>query len=154
MKRFILAAISATTLGITLASGANAFKPVEFSTLTNQVETVNVAQAISTPQPFVTVEQEKETTGTASVVTENGQTYIVFDDAFDTARGPDVQVVLHTGATVPVSIDEADYVTLATLQSFEGGQRYLVPANIDVNDYQTVAIWCREFNVTFGYAPL
>ena len=154
MKRFILAAISATTLGITLASGANAFKPVEFSTLTIQGATVNIAQATATPQPFVTVEQEKDTTGTASVVTENGQTYIVFDDAFDTARGPDVQVVLHTGATVPVSIDEADYVTLATLQSFEGGQRYLVPANIDVNDYQTVAIWCREFNVTFGYAPL
>ena len=154
MKRFILAAISATTLGITLASAANAFKPVEFSTLTNQVETVNVAQATSTPQPFVTVEQEKDTTGTASVVTENGQTYIVFDDAFDTARGPDVQVVLHTGATVPVSIDEADYVTLATLQSFEGEQRYLIPASIDINEYQTVAIWCREFNVTFGYAPL
>ena len=154
MKRFILAAISATTLGITLASGANAFKPVEFSALTNQVETVNVAQATATPQPFVTVEQEKDTTGTASVVTENGQTYIVFDEAFDTARGPDVQVVLHTGSTVPVSIDEADYVTLATLQSFEGEQRYLIPADIDVNDYQTVAIWCREFNVTFGYAPL
>lgn len=155
MKRFALATLSAVTLGLTLASGASALKPLEFSALTQTsagTETVTLAQATG---QFVTVEQAKATTGTASVVTENGQTYLVFDETFSTATGPDVTVVLYAdGSEVPVNIEGSDYVVLDLLQSFEGGQRYLVDASIDINDYDAVAIWCREFDVTFGYAPL
>lgn len=154
MKRFVLTALSTVTLGLTLASGASALKPVKFSQLINSRAPQTSVQIAAATGQFVTVEQDHPTTGTASIVTENGQTYLVFDSAFGTATGPDVQVVLHTADQVPVAIDESDYVTLAPLQSFEGGQRYLVPSNIDVNTYEAVAIWCREFNVTFGYAPL
>ncbi|MEM6837948.1 MAG: DM13 domain-containing protein [Cyanobacteria bacterium P01_C01_bin.120] len=156
MKRFVLATLSAATLGLTLASGASALKPLEFSALTqtgSATEAVTLAQA--TTGQFVTVDQAKATTGTASVVTEDGQTYLVFDEAFSTANGPDVTVVLYAdGAAVPVNIEGSDYVVLEALQSFEGGQRYLVDASLDINDYDAVAIWCREFDVTFGYAPL
>lgn len=153
MQRFALATLSAATVGLTLASGADAFKAVEFSDLTNRDRAPVVQLAAATGQ-FVTVEQDHPTLGTASFVTENGQTYLVFDDEFTTASGPDVQVVLYTGAEVPLSIGEDDYVAIAPLQSFDGSQRYLIPSNIDVNDYEAVAIWCRQFNVTFGYAPL
>jgi hypothetical protein len=153
MKRFLLTTLSVAALGLGAASGANAIKPISFSGLTSSpaAEAVEIAAAAG---QFVTVEQDHATTGTASIVTENDQTYVVFDDAFDTARGPDVQVVLYTGKDVPLALDEADYVTVAPLESFAGEQRYLIPAEIDVNDFASVAIWCREFNVTFGYAPL
>lgn len=153
MKRFVLATLSAASLGLTLASGASALKPLEFSALTYTSAPATVQIAAATGQ-FVTVEQDHPTTGTASVVTENGQTYVVFDEAFSTATGPDVQVVLYTEDEVPVNLEEEDYVTIAPLESFDGGQRYLIPSNIDVDEYDAVAIWCREFNVTFGYAPL
>jgi hypothetical protein len=153
MKRFVLATLSAASLGLTLASGASALKPLEFSALTYTSAPATVQIAAATGQ-FVTVEQDHPTTGTASVVTENGQTYVVFDEAFSTATGPDVQVVLYTEDEVPVNLEEEDYVTIAPLESFDGGQRYLIPSNIDVDEYEAVAIWCREFNVTFGYAPL
>jgi len=153
MKRFVLATLSAASLGFTLASGASALKSLEFSALTNTSAPATVQIAAATGQ-FVTVEQDHPTTGTASVVTENGQTYIIFDEAFSTATGPDVQVVLYTEEEVPVNLEEEDYVTIAPLEGFDGGQRYLVPSNIDVDEYEAVAIWCREFNVTFGYAPL
>ncbi|WP_204140812.1 DM13 domain-containing protein [Halomicronema sp. CCY15110] len=155
MQRLILATLSTLTLGITLASGANALKPLDLAAIaqnTQPTETVAIAQATGR---FVTVQQEKATTGTASVVTENGQTYLVFDRAFSTANGPDVQVVLYAdGVAVPVNIEGSNYAVVGDLQSFEGSQRYLVDASIDVNDYTAVAIWCREFDVTFGYAPL
>lgn len=153
MKRFALAVLSAATLGLTMVSSASAVKPLNFETLTSSsaAQTTLLAAAANN---FVTVDQAKATTGTASIVTENGQNYIVFDDAFDTARGPDVQVVLYTGSSAPVSLAEGDYVAIAPLESFEGSQRYLIPDNVDVNDYASVAIWCAEFNVTFGYAPL
>lgn len=153
MKHFVLATLSAASLGLTLASGASALKPIEFSALTNTSALATVQIAAAAGQ-FVTVEQDHPTTGTASVVTENGQTYIVFDEAFSTATGPDVQVVLHTENEVPVNLEEEDYVTIAPLESFDGGQRYLIPSNLDIDEYEAVAIWCREFNVTFGYAPL
>ncbi|MEM1281872.1 MAG: DM13 domain-containing protein [Cyanobacteria bacterium P01_H01_bin.152] len=49
---------------------------------------------------------------------------------------------------------ENSYEVIGNLQSFEGGQRYLIPAELDVEEYGSVVIWCREFNVTFGYAAL
>jgi hypothetical protein len=53
-----------------------------------------------------------------------------------------------------VNVEEADYVTLAPLESFDGAQRYEIPATINPSDFKSVGIWCRQFNVTFGYAPL
>lgn len=102
----------------------------------------------------MTVEQDHATMGTARIVEEAGQRYLEFDNAFDTARGPAVKVVLHKNATVPVNLTEGDYLVLADLQRFEGAQRYMIPASVSLNDYESVAIWCAEFNVTFGYAHL
>ena len=130
-------------------------------------QTVNVSDALAA-QPvitraaktllssgqFVTVDQSHATTGTARIVEKDGQRFLEFDAAFDTARGPAVQVVLHKGNSVPVSLTEGDYVYIGDLQSFEGAQRYAIPADINIEDYESVAIWCQEFNVTFGYADL
>ena len=94
------------------------------------------------------------TTGTARIVEKNGQRLLEFDGAFDTARGPAVEVVLYRGSSVPVSLAEGDYISIGDLKSFEGSQGYRLPADINLDDYGAVAIWCEEFNVTFGYAAL
>lgn len=101
---------------------------------------------------FVTTEQDHPTSGMATVVEENGQRYLVFDDNFTTAEGPDVQVVLHRNSPVPVQLDEENYVTIAPLQSTDGKQRYVLPEDINLEAFQAVSIWCRQFNVSFGYA--
>jgi hypothetical protein len=155
VNKFTLAALSIVALGASVSTSAEAFRPVTMPTLVESATPVlSTAQLAQAPGQFTTVEQDHPTTGTARVVTENGQRYLEFDAAFDTARGPLVEVILYTGAEIPVNIAETDYITIAPLQSFEGAQRYLIPADVDLNDYQTVGIWCREFNVTFGYAPL
>ena len=103
---------------------------------------------------FVTVEQNHPTEGQAVITEENGKRYLTFDDNFTTARGPKVKVVLHRNASVPVNIEENDYITIAPLESFDGTQKYLLPDNLNLDEYQSVAIWCEQFNVTFGYAAL
>lgn len=150
MSPLALSLLSAAVLAFAspLSGAAPAPRPAETAPAAAQL-----AQQV-TASPFFTVDQDHTTTGTASLVTENGQTYLVFDAGFDTARGPDVQVVLYREATIPVAIAEADYVTLAPLQSFDGEQRYLIPDAIALDEYQSVGIWCRRFNVTFGYATL
>ena len=103
---------------------------------------------------FVTTEQDHPTNGTAKIVEKNGKRYLEFSKGFTTARGPKVRVVLHRKSTVPVNLKEENYVTLANLKSFDGAQRYEIPANFDLDDFKSVAIWCEEFNVTFGFARL
>ncbi|NEQ63853.1 MAG: DM13 domain-containing protein, partial [Moorea sp. SIO4A1] len=47
-----------------------------------------------------------------------------------------------------------DYVTLARLQKFSGAQRYAIPDDLNLDEFGSVAVWCRRFNITFGYASL
>lgn len=105
---------------------------------------------------------EHPTSGTASLVEQDGQLVLELDEAFQTSSmGPDLVVVLHRaedvlGTTEPPAypIQEGDYVVLAPLESFSGAQSYPVPENVNVDEYQSAAIWCRRFNATFGAATL
>lgn len=154
MKRFIFG-----TLSLLLVSSATPVALASEFVLEPEADRQEL-QLAQTPSmllargSFVTVEQDHPTQGTARIVEENGQRYLVFDRAFTTAQGPDVEVILYRGSQVPVNIAERDYITLAPLQSFDGEQRYAIPANLDLGEFGAVGIWCRQFNVTFGYAAL
>ena len=132
---------------------------VAFSAAVSAVPTSNSAEIIAQNNIlasglFMTVEQDHPTEGTARIVNENGKRYLEFDGGFTTATGPDVNVILHRNSSIPVNVQEGEYITLAALQSFIGAQRYLLPDDLDIGQFKSVGIWCREFNVTFGYASL
>ena len=113
-----------------------------------------LAAKTQTEHQFVTAAEGNDTVGTFEIIEENGQRYIEFSDDFQTAQGPDLEIILHKAQTVPVSIAEESYITLAPIQSFTGTQRYAIPNDVDLDEYGSVAVWCEEFNVTFGYAQL
>jgi hypothetical protein len=93
--------------------------------------------------------------GRFSVVTKGGERYLVLNRAFKTQEGPDVLVILHRSAAPPTyGIRRRDYVSLGRLQSVRGTQSYRIPENINLENYNSVAIWCRKFNANFGYARL
>lgn len=94
-----------------------------------------------------------DTQGGAHIVEENGQRYLEFDEAFSSDSGPDLFVLLHREAA-PTSYDPANYVNLGRIQSLNGTQRYAIPADVDISEFQSAVIWCQQFNVTFGYATL
>lgn len=98
---------------------------------------------------------EHPTTGNVRVLNENGKRYIEFDRSFKTDSGPDLFVILYRNSTVPVSgVKEQDYVQVARLQKINGTQRYAIPGNVQLADFKSVAVWCKQFNATFGFAPL
>lgn len=131
-------------------STASAAKPAP----TNTTLLARSSQSLLAQGSFVTTEQDHPTNGMAKIIKVNGKRYLEFDKAFTTARGPKVKVVLHRNNTVPVNLKASNYITLASLKNFDGAQRYEIPANLDLKDFQSVAIWCEQFNVTFGYANL
>lgn len=108
------------------------------------------------------VDGEHPTQGTVRIVQDGKDSVIELDQAFTTSTsGPDLFVVLHRsadviGSTVPPAfpIQEGDYVLIAPLKAYSGAQRYTIPATINPNEFKSVAIWCRQFNATFGAAAL
>ncbi|MBU7586373.1 MAG: DM13 domain-containing protein [Nostoc sp. TH1S01] len=98
---------------------------------------------------------EHATRGTVSIVTRNKTRYLQFSRNFRTSSGPDVYVILHRSAAPQIyGLKAKDYVLIGRLRRFNGSQSYALPANINLSGYKSVAVWCRKFNATFGYASL
>ncbi|MEM6452740.1 MAG: DM13 domain-containing protein [Cyanobacteria bacterium P01_D01_bin.105] len=117
------------------------------STLSSQP--VLVAAATS-PSSFVG-EAGHTVMGEARIVEDAGRRYLEFDSDFRSDRGPDLFVLLHREA-VPTTYADSDYANLGRLQRVAGTQRYEIPADVDIDAFSSAVIWCREFDVTFGYA--
>ncbi|NMG07597.1 DM13 domain-containing protein [Brasilonema sp. UFV-L1] len=111
-------------------------------------------QIIAASGTFVKAEQP--TSGTAQIVTENGQQYLVLDSSFQTSnQGPDLHVLLDSSEKPPAKYQNlSSYVNLGKLQKFKGTQRYPIPTAINLSNFKSAVIWCRMANATFGYAPL
>ena len=120
----------------------------------SEITSTLIAEKANIPSTFTAVGKQQETTGEVKLVTENGKRYLVFNSEFSTPNGPDVFVILHRNNKVTNNIKEANYINIARLEKFAGEQKYLIPDNVDLNDFESVGIWCREFNVTFAFAPL
>ena len=147
MKRIALSLAGSAAIAVT-GFGGLAIAPAQV-----QADIITKG-AVTASGTFVTVDQGHPTTGSAQIIEENGQNYLELSNSFSTATGPAVYVVLHRNSSVDARLNEQDYVTLAPLQSFNGSQRYAIPDTVDVNAFNSVAIWCQQFNVTFGYAAL
>lgn len=118
---------------------------------------IEIAQAQSVALSTGTfVAAEKPTMGTARIVSEVGHKYLELDSAFSTSdQGPDLHVLLETSARPPRSYTNlGSAVNLGKLSKYSGAQRYPIPDAINVSNFNSVVIWCRMANATFGYAPL
>ena len=129
-------------------------QPAQAQRATQSITIAAKSKSLISSGTFVTTDQDHPTNGRAKIVNVNGKRYLELSQGFTTARGPKVKVVLHRKSTVPVKLKQQNYVTLAALQRFDGAQRYEIPANFDLDDFKSVAIWCERFNVTFGFARL
>ena len=80
-----------------------------------------------------------------------------FED-FNVINGPDLRVLLTTHpdpmSRGDVHADDVDYVELGKLKGNIGNQNYLIPNDLNVDDYHSVVIYCKPFQVVFAVAPL
>ncbi len=154
MRRILLGTLSTLALSVSLAPvvAANSVSTLARTEATTQVA---AKPTVGPGGRFISVGQGHDTSGTARIVTEaDGRRYVVLDEQFSTAQGPDLLVTLYRQSRVPASHAEADYISLAPLKEFAGEQRYEIPADVNLDEFESVAIWCRQFNVTFAYATL
>ena len=93
--------------------------------------------------------------GKATVYKLENSSQILRLEDFSTTNGPDLFVVLSSNANPDADgIGKDNYLQLAALKGNQGNQNYELPGDIDLGKYKSVVIWCRTFNVVFGYAAL
>jgi hypothetical protein len=103
---------------------------------------------------FFTVTQGDDVEGSVKIVeNERKERFVVLGADFMSARGPDLFVILHE-QVIPTSYARGNFVNLGELKKFKGKQYYKIPANVNLDDFKAVVIWCQKFDVTFGSAEL
>lgn len=91
---------------------------------------------------------DHEVSGTVSIVKTETGFEIVMADNFMFDGAPDPKVALgKDGVYEPAT-------QIEPLKSDSGAQRYLLPASIDVSQFNEVHIWCEKFSVGLAIAPL
>lgn len=93
------------------------------------------------------VSSAHSTTGNATVNKE--KTKLNFTD-FKTDNGPNLDIYL----VANLSNVNSDYITLGDIKGLNGSYTYDLSANTDFIKYKYIVVWCKHFNVNFGYATL
>jgi hypothetical protein len=95
--------------------------------------------------------QNHPTTGSAVIVQLPEAGRVLTLEGFKTDNGPDLRVYL---VSDPENARSGYFVDLAALKGNEGTQNYEIPNDADLDQIVAVSIWCEDFSVPFGYAPL
>ena len=92
--------------------------------------------------------------GKGSVAVRQDSVYLGAD--FEVGPGPKYHVYLVPKGMIRTSGDLSgeQFVDLGRLRSFQGSQRYAIPAGTDLSRFQSVIIWCEQFSVLISPADL
>ena len=145
-----------TTAGRLAIFGTLAFGAV--STVAISVHATNPAN-ITSPQSVENVlasgeftRKAKRLSGSYEVLYRDGQTIIRFADNFNASSGPDLKVFLspQTIETAKGSNATTGSILLDFVKSSRGLQEYIVPAHIDITQFNSVLIHCQAYSVLWG----
>jgi Electron transfer DM13 len=101
------------------------------------------------------VSLDHATSGTARVLRlADGRRFVRFE-GFETENGPDLFVYLSTNpAGGPEGAFDDTFHNLGRLVGNIGDQNYEIPADLSLDGYASVVVWCDRFDSAFGAADL
>ncbi|WP_299153796.1 DM13 domain-containing protein [uncultured Tateyamaria sp.] len=89
------------------------------------------------------------TTGGVQIIkTADGGAVVILDTDFSLDGAPDPRVGFGNDGTY------VDVTDLGELQQLTGLQIYIVPPTVNVDDFNEVYIWCKQFSVPLGVAGI
>ncbi|MDP5273707.1 DM13 domain-containing protein [Chengkuizengella axinellae] len=97
---------------------------------------------------FVDADSTHSASGDVFTVNTDDGVYLRFEN-FDATNGPDLYVYLAKSGE-----KTSEGIRLEKLKGNVGDQNYLLPEGVDLSEYDKVVIWCKAFDVDFGYAEL
>ena len=100
--------------------------------------------------------QNKSIKGTWEIIQKSDGNYIVFSDDFKTKKAPDLELFLSKKSAKDINkkkvVQEA--VSISKLKSHKGKQSYKLPSNINIEDFSSLIIHCRDYNIFWGAGNL
>ena len=103
---------------------------------------------------FVDIDRAHRGSGDATIYELPDGSRVLRFDNFEVTNGPDLHVLLATGAGPTGRDDLGDTVDLGPLKGNVGSQNYEIPADVDLSDIQSIVIYCVPFHVVFSTATL
>ncbi len=102
------------------------------------------------------VNKQYKIKGAWEIESRQGQTVIKFKDGFKTKGGPDLKIFLSKQDISDVTGKNAttNGIFISKLKNKKGDQEYVLPADIDINEYTSVLIHCEAFSVLWGGANI
>jgi hypothetical protein len=99
-----------------------------------------------------------KTSGRATVFQQADGSRILRLSNFSTSNGPALHVLLidghNAGASKDFSLGSIPSVDLGDLKGNQGDQDYRIPNAENLQQLNTVSIYCERFHANFGTAPL
>ena len=94
--------------------------------------------------------------GTATVFESASGAKVLRFTGFEATNGPDLEVWLVKAGGIAASADvkNSAWLSLGPLKGNIGDQNYIIPADVNVADYKSVVVWCKQFGVLFSPADL
>jgi Electron transfer DM13 len=159
-KRKLVAGIAVVVVG---AAAWYAFRPERLfiDQTVNESFPAAVAATAAPAQPATLYsgrfhDGSHQTSGNATIYRLPDGKRVLRLSEFQTSNGPDLQLYLVAApdAADNDTVKKAGFVSLGALKGNMGDQNYDVPADINLDRYRSVTVWCRRFAVNFGTAPL
>ena len=94
--------------------------------------------------------------GEATIYRGPDGSYLLRLENFQVTNGPDLHVIL-SPSPAPESredVHQPGYLDLGSLKGNRGNQNYEIPADVDVDAWSSVVIYCSPFHVVFSVALL
>lgn len=94
--------------------------------------------------------------GNWSIVETSEGRFLELDASFKTRRAPDLKLFFSPRAASAVTPDNAveGSVLIAKLRAARGGQRYELPADLDLSQFETLVLHCEQYTKLWGVSPL
>ena len=119
-----------------------------FVTLVMAAPNVANADTVAASGSFKGASDHVTKGGVSIVKTSNGGAVVILDSNFSLDGAPDPRVGLGKSGKYVAASD------LGVLTKKDGLQVYVVPAGVNVDDFNEVYIWCKKFAVPLGVASV
>lgn len=123
-----------------------------------EVETTSAEEMIDQPAEeeqssyysgmFVNADEKHQASGDVRTFHTNNQQWIRFEN-FEVTNGPDLYTVL-----VKEGQSTREGIILEKLKGNIGNQNYQIPESTFLEEGDRIVIWCKAFEVDFGFAEL
>jgi len=134
--------------------------PLEIEASEEMPEEVDAAQeegVVVTQFDGMFVPRSHPGEGIAKVLNDGTEQRFLRFEEFSTDNGPDLNVFLTTADADADAGDFAvsgEFVDLGDLKGNIGEQNYEIPPEVDLEQFDTVVVWCVRFGVAFTAADL